>query len=118
MIEMEQNREGKKMKYKWKVSEAPSGPYRSFQKRSWPFAYYCDKEESPACAVYCDTSYSVTRMKDADHAPLTMMVADHSVLPVWQWKKVKGEFKTLQEAKDRFVELLKKFPQLCPVEKK
>ena len=103
------------MKIKWKVSEKPSGPYRSFYNRAWPDAYYDNAGKDPAAAIYCSASYDPSQAKTGDHPPLTLMIADHSVPgPGFTWRKVKGEFKTLQEAKDKAEELIEKYPNIHP----
>jgi hypothetical protein len=93
---------------KWKVDEAPTGRYRSFQSRGWPSAEY--KDGRPAAAIYCEDSYEPANARTGKHAPLSVRVADHSVTP-WKWRTVKQRFATLQEAKDGITKLLEQFPK-------
>lgn len=97
--------------FTWKVSEAPSGRYRSFQKRGWPSAHY--KADRMAARIVCDEDYSLKKSKSGEHAPLKVNIADYSVTP-WEWRQMKGEFATLDEAKDAFAALLIKHPKLAP----
>lgn len=100
------------VKLKWKVAEAPTGPYRSFEKRRWPTAEYVDG--SPAARIECDDRYVPANARSGNHAPLTLWIADHSAKPNWAWRKAKSTFATLQEAKDAVTDLLKKNPQCVP----
>jgi hypothetical protein len=90
---------------KWRVQSVPTGMYRSFQKRGWPQADY--PSGTVAAAIYCTgpDDYDSRRVATGDHAPLTVRVADYSVTP-WQWRRLKGDFKTLQEAKAAFERFL------------
>lgn len=104
------------MKHKWKVGEAPTGRYRSFEKRSWPSAYYTDAQESVCAAIYCDTAYSPSAAKSGQHAELKVCVADHSQVP-WKWRTLAQRFTSLEAAKAAVVAILEKHPHFIPKEK-
>jgi hypothetical protein len=99
--------------YTWKVAPAPTGRYRSFTHRGWPSAVYAGEGDRIAASIACTDRYYPQDAKNGTHAPLTLRVADYSVTP-WQWRKVKAEFKTLQDAKDAFERVLKNNPELAP----
>jgi hypothetical protein len=99
---------------KWRVQSEPTGQYRSFQQRGWPQAEYQDG--TIAAAVYCTDKqhdYNARKAAAGDHAPLIVMVADHSATP-WRWRKLKGEFTTLAQAKAALEKLLELYPRLIP----
>ena len=101
------------MKIKWKVAEAPTGRYRSFEKRGWPVAIY----ESGHYAGYisCADEYYPANVKTGQHAPLTIGLYDYSQgsqnRKSWRFKK---EFATLAEAKEGLIDALKKHPDWIP----
>lgn len=66
------------MKYKWKVDPPPIGRYRSFERRGWPTAYYCDENESCAAWIMCEDKYCPADVKTGKHKPLKLHVADYS----------------------------------------
>lgn len=103
------------MKYKWKVSEKPTGRYSSFEKRMWPEACYLNERESPAAQIYCDDSYEPWRVKEGKHGELTLLVADHSG-ERRKWRTIKKRFATLQEAKEAFALFIEKYPEFMPKE--
>jgi hypothetical protein len=103
------------MKIKWKVSDIPTGRYRSFEKRAWPHAYYNDKNESPMAMILCEDAYIPSEIKEGNHALLDLYVADHSIKP-WKWRKTVRQFKTLKEAKAGLLRILKSNPELVPEE--
>jgi hypothetical protein len=99
------------LKVVWKVSESPTGRYRSFHKRGWPSAEY----ENGGCAaqIYCDEEYRPSEAKTGDHPALSLHIADHSQTP-WKWRTVKQRYGTVQEAKEAFKEILKMNPHIQP----
>jgi hypothetical protein len=101
------------LKYRWKVAPPPTGRYRSFDKRSWPRAFYNNQRESIAGAIYSEDAYDPRNVKEGKHAPLIVRIADHSVTP-WKWWQLKGTFPTLDAAKQAFASVLAKNPQLQP----
>ena len=101
------------MKYRWKVSPEPTGRYRSFEKRSWPTAWYANGEI--AASISCDDDYRPVDAREGKHGPLTVAVADHSE-EKWKWRRMKQRFSTLTEARDGFAKLLNIMPHLAPKE--
>lgn len=104
----------KKIKIKWKVSEAPSGMYRSFYKRGWPKAYY---ENGDICAqIICKDSYTPSNIKTKQHAPIYLWIANYNVADRnkdgrWTWEKVETAFSSLKEVKQAIEVLLKEYPE-------
>jgi|SRR5208337_1163578 len=94
---------------KWTVDAAPTGPYRSFQKRCWPTAKYTN--DRVAAAIYCPDDYTPRDAREGKHAPLTVRVADWRVTP-WKWRQLKGTFTTLALAKAALENLLTTVPAL------
>lgn len=96
----------------WKVGDKPVGRYRSFDKRSWPMAYY-DKEGNVAAAIiYCDDSYVPSAAKSGAHSPLTIHVADYSKGVSFVWRKANRTAATLEEAKAIAEGILRKYPEI------
>jgi hypothetical protein len=106
-----------KIKLKWRVREAPTGRYRSFEKRSWPDAEYSNGD--PAFCIRCKTQYIPARVKTGDHLPLKLLVADWSIdrkdgRASFEWRRFKAEFKTIPEAKKAALEFINKHPEMMP----
>ncbi len=101
------------MKYKWRVQPEPTGRYRSFEKRGWPDAHYCDETESPCADIICEEEYVPRDVKSGDHPPLTLRIADHSQKP-WKWVRARKQFNTLTEAKEGLKAILKAHQHLMP----
>lgn len=101
------------MKIKWKVSEVPTGMYRSFQQRAWPSAYY--ENGDPVAQILCADQYIPRDVTDGNHDPLTVLVADYSVTP-WKWRKFKTHPATLAEAKAMVDRILVQYPHFRPKE--
>jgi ribosomal protein L37AE/L43A len=99
------------VKLKWRIDPAPTGPYSSFQKRNWPSAYYANG--SPAAQLICPDPYHPRDAKEGKHASLKVRVADWSQKP-WKWRAVKGEFKTLAEAKAAAARVIEQVPAFIP----
>lgn len=107
------------MKLYWKVGDAPTGRFRSFEKRSWPFAYY-DKAMT-LCAAYigCDASYIPRNAKEGNHPPLIVRVADYSVADQrFVWRKLNSVFATLELAKSAAATAIDNNPKIKPVRRK
>lgn len=95
-------------KLKWKVDEAPTGPYRSFSKRGWPSAYYPSGDT--AAMIACDQGYRPADAKSGNHPPLIVHIAGwfdrEGQCQSFKWRKLKASFATLAEAKsaaERFI---------------
>lgn len=97
--------------YKWKVEPSPTGRYRSFQPWGWPSAFAPDGQI--VARIECPTRYSPRKVALQFHEPLTVKVADYRTTP-FTWRKIKGQFKTIPEAKTAFEELIKKYPDILP----
>jgi hypothetical protein len=102
------------MKYKWKISTAPTGRYRSFEKRSWPHAVYDNGDI--AGFISCQDDYSLSAVKSGKHDELTLYISDHSSGKLIN-KKLMRKFKTLDEAKKAFDIVLENHPEIIPIEK-
>lgn len=87
-------------KIKWQVSSAPTGAYRSFQRRAWPAGY---DGEDVAFHIYCEDDYSGARVKTGDHRELKITFTDRSVASevngAWVWRTLKKRAASLNEAK-------------------
>jgi hypothetical protein len=104
------------MKLKWKVSEIPTGPYRSFDTRSWPSAE--DEEGNSIAMILSDSEYVPKNVKTGNHLPLSLCFADYSVDKVkegaFKWKTLKRKFNTLKEVKKYMAEFVILYPQYFP----
>ena len=106
------------MKLYWKVSSVPTGRYRSFEKRAWPSAYYDKDCQILAAYIACEDEYRPQNVKEGDHAPLIIRVADYSCQDRgFEWRKVKRLGDTLAEAKKIASDVLDKHPNFLPKEK-
>ena len=99
------------VKLKWKVSEAPTGHYKSFANRSWPTA---DLEDGRvAFHLYSEDEYVPALVKEGKHTEIVISVADWSEKKnTFVWKRLKRRAKTLNEAKEIAKEFAEKFPQV------
>ena len=105
--------------YKWKVSEKETGLAAMCFKRHWPVAYYKNEKGSPAAWIECVDAYNPGNIKTGKHGPLTLKFADHSKnngICSWTRMKLTITFKTLQEAKEAFENLIKTRPHIKPIE--
>ncbi len=102
---------------KWKVDPEPTGRYRSFDRRGWPDAHYKNKSEDVAARIRCEDEYYPRNVKSGNHKPLKVYVADWSRSPKgtsFIWLKIKGEFKTLKEAKEAAEKIIEKYEHIKP----
>lgn len=104
-----------KAKYKWKVDEAPTGPYRSFHFRGWPSANYQNVSQDCCGDIQCNDNYTPARAKGGQHAPLTVRVCDHSVSP-FKWLTIKAQHKTFDDAKTALAAFIGTHPEVTPIE--
>lgn len=103
------------MKYTWKVSETPSGRFRSFQKRAWPTA---ETDDGSAIGwISCEDDYRPSQVKTGNHKPLTVRVRKKCETPEdiekfggFKWMKMVQTFKTLDEAKASFKRFVDSHP--------
>jgi hypothetical protein len=108
------------MKIKWKVSSKPTGSYASFHRRGWPHAYF--EGDKMAAQILCADDYHPPMVKAGTHGPLTIWIADYSIVPTkekpstWTWCKLVKTAATLQEVKERVEAFYKHNPQMLPKE--
>jgi len=101
------------MKYKWHVQSAPTGRYRSFERRGFPSAEYEDRNMAAFIGSVEDWEYIPSQKQ---YKSLELRFADHSVTP-WKWRKLVKRFSTIQEAKDAFARFIKNHPEFEPKKK-
>lgn len=101
------------VKLKWKVDSAPTGRYRSFEKRGFPSADYAGTDKC-AVTIYCEDDYRPSDIKEGKHKELTVKIADYSAEPSFQWRTLKQRFKTLAEAKEAAIKFLSEHPVFRP----
>jgi hypothetical protein len=91
-------------KIEWKVAEAPTGKYRSFQRRGWPTGTI---NGCAAVSLYADNDYSKQAAEGG--SVITVCVADWTVgqtaegkakYGAFTWRTLKARAATLKEAKD------------------
>lgn len=97
------------MKIVWKVTEAPTGRYRSFERRSWPTAYYGSTDGKPAAFLECEDAYVPARVREGAHAPIKVIVLHHNHPEAgksWKHFVLKERAPTLDRAKQMAEEFL------------
>lgn len=106
------------LKLTWRVAEAPTGRYRSFQRRGWPSAKWPGGQ--PAATLSCEDDYrpAMARGEQA-HAEIRVYVADHSLLtsdgrPTFKWMLCKARGRSLEQAKAIAERVLAQHPQFHP----
>jgi len=104
---------------KWRVDAAPTGRYRSFDKRGWPSAGYSNGDI--AVTLHCEDEYIPSQVKLGQHGPITVWVADWGILPeekakrgAFVWRKAKSTFPTLKEAQAAAAKIIGQHPELHP----
>lgn len=102
-------------KFKWKVEEAPTGPYSSFRFRGWPSAVYKNERQDICGDIQCKEDYTPFRAKSGKHAPLTVRVCDHSTSP-FKWLTLTVRCATLADAKAALAAFIDGHPEVMPVE--
>lgn len=101
------------MKMKWKVSPKPTGRYRSFEIRGWPYLVYEDGQL--AASIHCADAYSKQRAESMKHAPLSVIVYDYSSGPqLRRSRRLAATFNTLNQAKCAALAALLRFPGFVP----
>lgn len=103
----------------WKVDPAPTGRYRSFQKRGWPTAYYKGSDK-PAFFLESADAYEPQAVKAGTHAPIYVVACHHnhpSSPNSWARLKMREPFATLDAAKAACLAALNEKPELAPVAK-
>lgn len=115
----------KAVKLKWTVAPAPTGRYRSFEKRGWPQCRYVlppshDDAFRPAASISSDTEYTPDAAKTGldswgDPVVLVVRIAVHNERS-FEWKRVKQSFNTLEAAKAAAEHLIQANPSFWPKE--
>jgi len=109
------------MKLIWRVQPVTFGKWRSFCPRGWPLAVYEGKELSPAVHLYCDTEYSANAVKNENHRPIKIAVADygcdHKKHGTFRWLVLKDQARTLDGAKSIAFAFLESHPKFQPNKK-
>lgn len=82
----------------WRVSPAATGPYKSFQNRSWPTGWNDRKESHAIAHIIGQEDYAPRRVKAGDYKPLRVAMAIKKE-ESFVWCRLKAEFKTIDEAK-------------------
>lgn len=90
---------------KWTVMPAPTGKYRSFEKRGWPMADFNGEGQHAAVALYCDDDYKPARVKTGEHKPIVIRIASYNRdradgQAAFTWRTLSQRAATLQEAKE------------------
>ena len=103
------------MKIKYEVAPAPTGRYRSFQHRGWPTGYVNDEV---AVGFSCSDDYTPSSVKEGRHAPIRVRIAVRQGRKVsFDWRHLKGEFKTLDDAKSYALRFLNANPHVLENDK-
>lgn len=108
------------LKLVWKVSGKPTGRYRGFEQRSWPTADYAGIER-PAVMLLCKSEYVPRLVKDGDHDPISVCIADYGNPEdhgSFKWHRLIAKAFTLKEAKELAQRFLEKHPEYLPTEVK
>lgn len=111
------------MKIYWKVGDKPTGRYRSFDKRSWPTAWWGkpDTNDSRVAAFINSTDeYVPAWVREGKHAPLTITVCHYNHPESGSSSKrfrLKKQAATLDEAKQMVQAFYDSHPDWLPKEK-
>lgn len=110
------------MKLFWKVGDKPTGRYRSFDKRSWPVAWWGKPElaaSQVAAFITCVDEYVPMLVREGKHAPLTITVCHYNHPEARNTGKrfrLKKQAATLDEAKQMVDAFYKSHPDWLPKE--
>lgn len=97
----------------WKVAPEPTGPYRSFQTRAWPIAYFDKERTKLAGFISCSVSYSKKVADSQDHPPLTL-ICDVRINGVRVRRFFRSQFDSLGKAKAALQKLFSDHPEYIP----
>ena len=101
------------MKLFWEVQPAPTGRYRSFERRGWPKAYVEKTKDTIAVALYCEHAYVPSLVKEGKHPEIAVHVAVYNDKFIgFDWKRLKKRAATLEEAKKLAEEFFSRNPEL------
>lgn len=97
----------------WKVSPQPTGRFRSFEKRGFPYAYY--KNGEMAARIDANVSYDPSIHRTANDLQISVFVAEWYVREVdsyltFRWRKAKSVVTSISAAKELVNTLLKSNP--------
>lgn len=98
-----------KIKLKWKVDPAPTGPFKSFWKRGWPSAEYQNGE--CAAMIFCakETEYKGSSRYE-EGLSLKLKVAqwytDANGNLTFRWRECKARYDSLDAAKKGAITVL------------
>lgn len=106
-----------KLKLKWKVSEARSGRYRSFQTRGWPSAYYLSGKPAAYISSPSREDYYPPNVKTGNHGPLKVYVAVPNDEGSFDWRPLNRDYATLAEAKEGASNFLSAHPEMWELKK-
>jgi hypothetical protein len=116
------------IKLTWKVADAPTGRYRSFEHRSWPTAWYGKPEAEgsrPAAWLRCEDDYTPGRARgEHPHGPIKISIPHHQHPDCkkrgspWVVFNLTNTASTLVEAKERVQAFLDAHPDWHPKELK
>lgn len=86
------------MKLKWKVQPAPTGRYRSFDKRGWP--QLLTPSDRVAAFIDCEDSYYPPWVREGRHKELSVIIYDHTNgMQQRKTRRLVARFANLDEAK-------------------
>lgn len=107
-----------KVKLKWYVQPAPTGRYRSFERRGFPSADYANlPKELAAVRLHCKDCYIPSDVKIGNHSEIVISIAFwHEDTQGFDWKQLKTKAKTLKEAKELAEDFINKYPHIQPKE--
>lgn len=92
----------------WRVSEKPTGMYRSFARRGWPVGSVSGQT---VFIIICADDYVPRNVREGKHGLLTLRIADRRHSAQFTWRFWKKKFKTLDEAKLVAKAFLEKHPE-------
>lgn len=108
-----------KIKLKWYVQPAPTGRYRSFERRAFPSADYIGFPRALAAAsLHCKDDYVPADVKVGNHAEITIRVAMwNKETNGFNWVKIEQKAKTVKEAKQVAEDFINSNPECQPIER-
>lgn len=97
------------LKFKWRVREVPSGPFRSFQERGWPSA---EVDGKAAISLSSTASYEGVYYRGMrSPEPIRVHVADYRASRSFTWRTLRATAYTLKEAKALGEAFLRQYPE-------
>lgn len=100
-----------KLKAKWKIHEKPTGKFKSFESRAFPYLMYVSTGKI-AASILCKTDYSLYTAKLGLHEPLRVCIYDYSSgAAARKTRYLKETFTKLEAAKEATIRFLKTHPE-------